>query len=169
MMKAIVAAALLPLVVSTAAAQSPSVEAKALWKSVIGNLNQAADEITEPMYSYRPTPDVRSFGELFAHIAGSQRMFCAMALGDKVPGEADVEKTAKTKAAIVAALKSSNEYCEKAYSQPDANLKPSVDVFGEQHPRLYALLLNASHDGEHYGNIVTYMRLNKLVPPSSRR
>jgi hypothetical protein len=169
MRNAFLAAVAVPLVISTAAAQSPAAEARALWKSVIGNLNTAADEITEPMYSYRPTPDVRSFGELFAHIAGSQRMFCAMALGDKVPGEADVEKTAKTKTAIVAALKSSNDYCEKAYAQPDGNLKPMVDVFGEQHPRLYALLLNAAHDGEHYGNIVTYMRLNKLVPPSSRR
>ena len=169
MLRSIVAAAAaLPLLMSTAVAQSPTGEARALWKSIMANVNQAADEISESMYSYRPTPDVRSFGEMFAHIAGSQKMFCAMALGDKVPGEADVEKTAKTKAAIVAALKESNTYCERAYSQPDANLKAMVDVFGEQHPRFYALLMNASHDGEHYGNIVTYMRLNKLVPPSSR-
>jgi len=170
MLKTILATAALPLIVSTVAAQSPSPtgEARALWKSIIVNVNVAADELPESMYAYRPTPDVRSFGELFAHIAGSQKMFCAMALGDKVPGEADVEKAAKTKAAIVAALKESNTYCERAYSQPDDNLKAPVDVFGEQHPRLYALLMNASHDGEHYGNIVTYMRINKLVPPSSR-
>lgn len=168
MLKTILAAAAVPLVVSTAAAQSPTAEARALWKSVIVNVNQAAAELPESMYAYRATPDVRSFGELFAHIAGSQRMYCAMALGDKVPDEADVEKTATTKAAIVAALKESNDYCERAYSQPDGNLKAPVDIFGEQHPRFYALLANASHDGEHYGNIVTYMRLNKLVPPSSR-
>lgn len=170
MKKTLLAAAALPLLVSTAAAQSSSAtgEARALWKSIIVNLNQAADELSESMYAYRPTPDVRSFGEMFAHIAGSQKMFCAMALGDKVPGEADVEKTAKTKAAIVAALKESNDYCERAYSQPDAKVQAPVDVFGEQHPRFYALLMNASHDGEHYGNIVTYMRMNKLVPPSSR-
>lgn len=170
MLKTILAAAALPLVVSTLAAQSPSPtgEARALWKSIIVNVNQAADELPESMYAYRPTPDVRSFGELFAHVAGSQKMFCAMALGDKVPGEADVEKAAKTKAAIVAALKESNDYCERAYSQPDDNVKAPVDIFGERHPRFYALIMNASHDGEHYGNIVTYMRMNKLVPPSSR-
>jgi len=95
-------------------------------------------------------------------------MYCAMALGDKAPDEGDVEKTAKTKAAIVAALKASNEYCERAYAQPDDKLKTSVDIFGQQRSRFYALIANASHDGEHYGNIVTYMRLNKLVPPSSR-
>ena len=43
-----------------------------------------------------------------------------------------------------------------------------IDVFGQQHSRFYTLIANASHDGEHYGNIVTYMRLNKMVPPSSR-
>jgi hypothetical protein len=120
------------------------------------------------MYAYRPTPDVRSVGELFGHIAGSQKMYCAMALGDKVPGEGDVEKTAKTKAALVAALKESNDYCERAYALPDDSLKASVDIFGQQRSKFYALIANASHDGEHYGNIVTYMRLNKLVPPSSR-
>jgi hypothetical protein len=125
--------------------------------------------LPEALYSYKPTPDVRTFGELFGHIAGSQKMYCAMALGDKVPGEGDVEKAAKTKAALVAALKESNTYCEKAYTLQDDKLKAPVDVFGETHPRLYALLANAAHNGEHYGNIVTYMRLNKLVPPSSRR
>jgi hypothetical protein len=92
-----------------------------------------------------------------------------MALGETVPGEGDVEKTAKTKAAILAALKESSTYCEKAYALGDDKLTAPVDVFGSQHPRFYALLANASHDGEHYGNIVTYMRMNKLVPPSSRR
>ncbi len=173
MLRTILAAAAIPLVVSTAFAQSkapsPVTEARLLWKGIVVNINKTADELSEQMYAYRPTPDVRTAGELIAHVAGSQKMFCAMALGDKVPGEADVEKTAKTKAAIVAALKESNTYCEKAYALADENLKAPVDVFGEQHPRFYALLLNATHDGEHYGNLVTYMRMNKLVPPSSRR
>jgi len=168
MLRTILAAAALPLVVSTAAAQSPTNEARLLWKSIIVNINVAADELSETMYAYRPTPDVRSVGEMFAHVAGSQKMFCAMALGEKAPDEAEVEKAAKTKTAIVAALKESNTYCERAYSQSDDKVKAPVDVFGEQHPRFYALLMNATHVGEHYGNIVTYMRMNKLVPPSSR-
>ena len=123
MRKAILGVAALCLVTSTAAgAQTLSAtgEARTLWKSIIGNVNQSGDELSEAMYAYRPTPDVRSFGELLAHIAGSQKMYCAMALGEKVPDEADVEKTAKTKAAIVAALKESNTYCERAYAQSDA-------------------------------------------------
>jgi uncharacterized damage-inducible protein DinB len=168
MLKTFLAAAAIPLFLSTAGAQSTASEARALWKSNISNVNTAADELSEALYAYRPTPDVRTFGELFAHIAGSQNMYCAMALGEKAPDEDVVEKGAKTKAAIVAALKQSNTYCERAYAQQDNNLKAQVDIFGQQRSRFYALLANASHDAEHYGNIVTYMRLNKLVPPSSR-
>ena len=169
MLKTFLAAAAFPFLVSTTAiAQSPTSEARALWKSNMSNVNAAADELSEALYAYRPTPDVRTFGELFAHIAGSQNMYCALALGEKPPAEDAVEKGARTKAAIVAALKQSNTYCERAYTQQDSNLKASVDIFGQQHPRFYALIANASHDAEHYGNIVTYMRLNKLVPPSSR-
>jgi uncharacterized damage-inducible protein DinB len=169
MLKTFLAAAAIPVLLSTAAAaQSPTSEARALWKSNISNVNAAADELSEALYAYRPTPDVRTFGELFAHIAGSQNMYCAMALGEKPPAEDVVEKGAKTKAAIVAALKESNQYCERAYALPDASLNAPVDIFGQQHPRFYALIANAAHDGEHYGNVVTYMRMNKLVPPSSR-
>ena len=95
-------------------------------------------------------------------------MYCALALGEKAPGEDDVEKTAKTKAALVAALKESNDYCARAYGQTDAATSGMVDLFGTQRSKLFVLHDNATHDSEHYGNIVTYMRINKMVPPSSR-
>ena len=154
--------------VASAQGSSHTSDARNLWKSTVANITAAANE-SEALYSYRPTPDVRTFGELIAHVAGSQKMFCAMALGEKVPDEADVEKSAKTKAAIVAALKESNTYCDRAYAQSDDAVKAKVDIFGQQQTRYYALIMNATHDGEHYGNIVTYLRMNKLVPPSSRR
>jgi uncharacterized damage-inducible protein DinB len=170
MLRAILAAAAVPLIVSSAAAQSISAtaEARTLWKSFIGNVTQAADELPESLYAYRPTPDVRTMGQLFAHIAGAQKGYCALALGEKAADERDVEMAATTKAAIVAVLKESNTYCERAYAQSDAQVKVSADIFGQQRSRYYALIANAAHDAEHYGNIVTYMRLNKLVPPSSR-
>ena len=76
--------------------------------------------------------------------------------------------TAKTKAELIEALKQSNRNCDRAYGQTDAASGASVDVFGEQHSRMYALMMNATHDGEHYGNLVTYMRMNGMVPPSSK-
>lgn len=139
---------------------------RAHWHTLSGYVLQAAMDVPEEKYSYKPTPDVRSFGELFSHVAGAQSMFCAMALGEKPPAEDAV--TAKTKAELIEALKQSNRNCDRAYSQTDAASGASVDVFGEQHSRMYALMMNATHDGEHYGNLVTYMRMNGMVPPSSK-
>jgi uncharacterized damage-inducible protein DinB len=139
-----------------------------LWELVRDYICQSAEDMSEAQYAFRPTPDVRTFGELMGHLAGSQNMFCAIALGEKPPAEDAVEKTAKTKAALIQAWRASNAYCAKAYALPDASLGSAVDLFGDQRTKLYVLLGNMTHDNEHYGNIVTYMRLNKLVPPSSR-
>jgi uncharacterized damage-inducible protein DinB len=157
-----------PAVAQTAAAPTATSQAKDLWEGVTNYILDAANDVPESLYSYRPTPEVRTFGELLGHVAGAQKMFCAMALGEKAPPEDAVEKTAKTKAALVAALKESNTYCARAYAQTDAVNRGMVDVFGQQRTKLYALLMNATHDNEHYGNIVTYMRINKMVPPSSK-
>jgi uncharacterized damage-inducible protein DinB len=153
-----------------AAAQSnPNMaNAAALFRAVSGYITQAANDMSEAQYAFRPTADVRTFGELIGHVAGSQKMFCALALGDKPPAEDAVEKAAKTKAALVAALKESNDYCAKAYALTDASTSAMIDLFGEQRSKMFVLLDNVTHDNEHFGNFVTYMRMNKLVPPSSR-
>ena len=139
-----------------------------LFNQVRDYIVQSAADMPENAYSFKPTPDVRSFGELIGHIAGAQRVFCASALGETPPAEDAIEKSAKTKAALIAALKESNDYCARAYQQTDAAAAAPADIFGTKATRMLALLENVTHDNEHYGNIVTYMRMNKLVPPSSR-
>ena len=160
----------LSLVAAPVFAQAPSStsQARDLWRDVTAYLVESANDMPENLYAFRPTPEVRTFGELIAHVAGSQKMFCALALGEKPPNEDAVEQQAKTKASIVAALKESNAYCERAYAQTDAATSGMVDVFGQQRTKLYTLLMNATHDNEHYGNVVTYLRINKMVPPSSK-
>jgi uncharacterized damage-inducible protein DinB len=143
---------------------------RALWKTMSGYVTQAAEDMPDAKYSYKPTPDVRSFGELIAHVAGSQYMFCAAATGDSARAEDDIEKKKLTsKADLLAAMRASNEYCVRAYSQTDDASAAKVKLFGQEQTRLYALTINATHDAEHYGNIVTYMRMNGMVPPSSKR
>ena len=141
-------------------------DVRANWKSISGYVLQSAIDVPEDKYGFKASPDVRSFAELFAHVAGSQSMFCAVALGEPQPAEDAVKAT--TKPALIDALKKSNADCDRAYAQSDAVALRRVDVFGEQRSRLYALILNATHDGEHYGNLVTYMRMNGFVPPSSK-
>jgi uncharacterized damage-inducible protein DinB len=136
---------------------------------VIRNITVAAEELTDADYAYKPVATVRSFGELIGHVAGSQFMICAAALGEPQPAEDAVERRAKTKAALVQALKESTAYCARAYAIPASAAGVPVTLFGSPSTRVGALALNAVHDGEHYGNIITYMRMKGMVPPSSRR
>jgi uncharacterized damage-inducible protein DinB len=151
-----------------AAANSGVSGVKAAWTMMSGYFTKAAEQVPESDYSYKPVATVRSFGELMAHVAGAQNMFCAAALGEQPKAEDDIEKAAKTKAAIVAALKASNEYCGRAYDMSDANAAGIVKLFGSDRSKMFVLTLNATHVGEHYGNAVTYMRMKGMVPPSSQ-
>lgn len=161
--------AALALVAAPAAAQNTAVaNARTLWHDVTAQVTQIAEEVPDSLYGFKPVPTVRSFGELFGHIAGAQYMFCAAAVGDPPRAEDAVEKSATTKAALVEALKASTAYCERAYAQSDADAQGSVEIFGQQRTRLWVLGMNGVHNGEHYGNLVTYLRINGIVPPASR-
>ena len=133
-----------------------------------GNLTKAADQMPESLYAFKATPDVRSFGQIVGHVADANYMICAAAAGEKPP-VGDVEKTKTAKADLSKALGESFAYCDKIFaSMTDAEGAKMVPFFGNQQAKLSVLAFNAAHDMEHYGNIVTYMRLNKMVPPSSQ-
>jgi uncharacterized damage-inducible protein DinB len=142
---------------------------RGLWESLTGFITTAAEELPEDKYSYQPTKEVRSFGQMIGHVAGAQQLICAAALGKEGGAEDDIERSRKTKAELVAALKESTQFCARAYGQTDQTAaQPAAKLFGQQRSRFHALTLNATHNAEHYGNIVTYLRLNGIVPPSSR-
>lgn len=138
------------------------------WKELSGYIARAADQIPESDYGFRPTPTVRTFAQLIGHLADGQFIICAAALNETPKAvEGDWEK--KTgKAELTAAFKASNEYCARAYAQADAAGSMRTKLFGQDATRFDALVRNAVHDGEHYGNIVTYMRVKGMVPPSSQ-
>lgn len=142
---------------------------KSEWQMLAGWIAKAAEQMPEADYAFKPTPDVRSFAQLIGHLAGSQDYICAAALGDTAASPEDaIEKNVTAKARLVAAVKASTDRCVRAYTQQDAELPGATKLFGMKATRLSALLRNTVHDGEHYGNIVTYMRLKKMVPPSSQ-
>ena len=160
--------------VTTAAAQNPvSDSLRSSWGGAKRNIKESAEQMTEANYSFKPSPDVRSFGEILAHVAGASYMFCAAAKGEKSPfAEEAFEKTATTKAAIVKVTNDAIAYCDGAYAAAtDATLGQMVaNPFGSgQVPRANALIGQIGHDNEHYGNLVTYFRLKGMVPPSSKR
>ncbi len=142
---------------------------KGVFASVKANVLKAADAVPESDYSYKPTEKVRTFGELVAHIADGQYEFCSVASGDKSE-HASVEKTKKTKGEIIDALKTAFSYCDKAYDgMTDAHAAEEVSFFNRKLAKISVLSLNTAHTDEHYGNIVTYMRMKGLVPPSSKQ
>ena len=144
-----------------------------VWENAKRNIRESADVMPEATYSFQPTKDVRTFGQILAHIAGANYIFCAAARGEKSPHAEDAfEKTATTRAAIIKALDASLAYCDRAYTGvTDAQLSDPIEMpFGMgKDIRARALLSNVDHLNEHYGNLVTYFRINGIVPPSSRR
>jgi uncharacterized damage-inducible protein DinB len=152
------------------AAANPAVNTtRMLWEQLTAYITTAAAELPESTYSYRPTAEVRSFGQLVGHVAGAQYLICGAAMGEPPREEDEIERSRTSKTELLAALKASTEYCGRAYQQTDRAAQQSTKLFGQERTRLYALGLNATHNAEHYGNIVTYLRLNGIVPPSSRR
>jgi uncharacterized damage-inducible protein DinB len=130
---------------------------------VLGSL----DKVPEDLWSYQPTKDIRTFGQLFAHIADGQYEFCGVASEGKSVSK-DIEKSAKSRGEIVAALKDAFAYCDSAFAtMTDATAAETVKFFGMTVTRLGAMDFNTAHTMEHYGNLVTYMRLKNIVPPSS--
>ena len=154
-------------VLSAQSVQNPLVAtSQAVFAIAKDDVMKSVDKIPDNLWSFRPTPDVRSVGELFAHIADGQYEFCTPVAGGKAP--ASIEKNAKTKAEIVAGLKSAFAYCDSAYSKlNDTTAAQMTDFFNRKMTKLGLLDFNTAHTMEHYGNLVTYMRLKGIVPPSS--
>ncbi len=149
---------------------NPMVEStRTEWQTIIGYITKSAEQMSEANYPFKPTPAVRSFGELIGHLADGQTIICSAALGlASTAAEGDIEKKVTAKAALITALRTSTDLCTRAYAQSDAATTAMTKLFGEDRTRFAALLRNTVHDGEHYGNIVTYLRIKGMVPPSSQ-
>jgi uncharacterized damage-inducible protein DinB len=121
----------------------------------------------EENYSFKPTDSVRTFGQVLGHVADSQYAFCSRVLGEKNPTP-KIEESKTSKADLIAALKGAFAYCDKAYEgMTDESASQMVKVMGDDTPKLGALTINNVHTVEHYGNLVTYMRMKNVVPPTS--
>jgi uncharacterized damage-inducible protein DinB len=144
-----------------------SASERGFYTLVSGYVIAAAQKMPEENYSFKPTPDVRSFGQLVGHVADAQYMFCATATGEPNPSKG-IEKTVTSKADLVAALQDAVAYCKKAYAgMTDAQGGQFVKMMNFNLAKLTVLSINTAHTDEHYGNMVTYLRLKGIVPPSS--
>jgi hypothetical protein len=151
---------------ASAAAQQPRPDNArdallASWTEVGEKFVKLAEEFPENKYDYKPADDVRTFADVARHIAFWNQYVAKAARGEKPDGKPNELPKAQfaTKAAIVAALKAS-------YTEATAELKKFA---ASPEPRAVGLIAAfAGHTSEHYGQLVVYYRLNKLVPPASR-
>jgi uncharacterized damage-inducible protein DinB len=170
-MKRILLIAIAAVLVVPAASQAQTTmmqSMKNLNDGVVGYLMSTARMVNADLYDYRPTEDVRSMGEILGHLANAQYMFCAAVAGEDSPNSQNWEDHASDKDAIVAALVDAFAYCEGVYSRTtDAMAARELTFFGQPNTVAGVLAFNTGHNYEHYGNLVTYMRINGITPPSS--
>jgi len=159
-----------PLVAQTEPAQSDPMLASIQRAAghVRSVFTQAAEQMSEEDFAFKPTPEVRSFGQLLAHVAGTNYWFCSTATGQKAP-VSDVEKTVTTRADIQKTLAESFDYCERAYAAmaDETKAKTMRQFMGHPLPALAVLNYRTYHSLLHWGNAITYMRLRGKVPPST--
>jgi uncharacterized damage-inducible protein DinB len=155
------------------ASPSMAAVAKSMHAAIRRNLAEAAANMPSEDYSFKPTPLVRSFGELVGHVASANYFFCSQAKSEKPPSALNYEH-ATDKAVLVEALNDSLAYCDAVYSATtDSTFNQTVKTRGpdgfRDTTRGAVLIFNTTHNNEHYGNIVVYMRLKGHVPPSTAR
>jgi uncharacterized damage-inducible protein DinB len=114
---------------------------------------KSADMVPADKYNYKPVSTVRTFGELVAHVADSYVWYCTRASGKNVEWSDAIEKGKTDKATVTQKLKESQAICSAAYANSGSQLG---GLFG-----------NITHTNLHYGNVITYLRMMGLVPPTS--
>jgi uncharacterized damage-inducible protein DinB len=149
------------------------------FQQIQGLVLKTAEKVGEDLYSFKPTPEVRSLGGVLGHVADGNRLLCGAASGQttdfekimKDPSVVQVHEKKTSKAEIIAALNETKMFCDSVFAKlSDATGQETVAWFGgEKMPKLMMLTVATSHAWEHYGNLVTYMRLKGIVPPSSER
>jgi uncharacterized damage-inducible protein DinB len=156
---------------------SPSLaaSAKAMHAMIHRDIAEAAENMPADEYAFRPSPQVRTFGQIIGHVADANFFFCSQAAGEKSPATDDYEQITD-KVVLVKALNESLVYCDRVYSATtDAKfIQPMqithfVGTGSTNTIRGAVLMYNIAHNNEHYGNLAVYMRLKGHVPPSTAR
>jgi uncharacterized damage-inducible protein DinB len=162
-------AAALAVVAGTLYAQESnplSADIKRTYIAIKNNILKSAEKMPEENYSFKPAPRVRTFGQILGHVAEEQYFFCSGVKGEQKA--ADVEKSKTSKADLLSALRDSFAYCDPVYDGlTDAAAIQTIGAGESRRTKAGILWGNTIHNNSHYGNLVTYMRIKGLVPPST--
>ena len=140
------------------------------YQFVQRNLVEAAEKMPEAHYGFKPTPEIRPFGQLVAHAALQQFRMCSMLKGEPSPRKDEKEDAARTRTEAIALLKASTAYCDPLVTAMTDAVMPELVTAGEM--KVAKGLLPASlisHGQEMYGTMAVYLRLKGIVPPTTER
>jgi uncharacterized damage-inducible protein DinB len=174
MQRTILACAMAGLMISgMALGQGSSIpsELQGNYARLKANILKAADKMPAENYSFKPTPDIRTYARVVNHVTEAQLHICGAANNTDPSALAKVPSETADKAAVVEALKASFAECDKAYAGlTDANMTEMLQAgpMGKR-SRLGLLWGNVAHDNEQYATLSLYLRLKGLVPPSSEK
>ena len=146
-----------------------SAEIKQMYDHLKDKVTRIAEKMPEATYTFRPTPEVRTFAQIVGHVADVQTRSCSSVNGD--PKSLNVSAKI-TKAELVAALKESFSLCDQAFDSLTDTTTLDVIMWpqGQHHSRVGALIMAiVSHSNEEYGYMAVYLRLKGIVPPSTER
>ena len=163
-------AAVLLAGIETAAAQNTILEElQSQWEATENQIYTMAEAVPEDKYDFKPTPEVRSFREQLIHLASENYMFMGFAAGTGSPLDRDSLNGLRSRAEILKALSESYDYGATVLAGlSDRKLLDQVPFMGGRKvSRLAAIMGNIKDNHGHYGNLVVYMRLNGMVPPST--
>jgi len=131
-------------------------------------LTRLAEAIPPDKYTWRPSPDTRSFAEVFLHISAANFNLYKL-VGTPPPTGLDIknlEKSTSDKAKVIATLKDSFAHAKQAIkAMPDADLEKSMDWFGGKNTERGILLFIVRHAAEHLGQSIAYARFAGITPP----
>jgi hypothetical protein len=134
------------------------------------NLLEAAEKMPEADYAFKPTAEIRPFGQLVAHVALSQFGGCAVLKGEANPKKAEKEEQTRTKAEHIALLKASTAYCDSVFdAMTDQALVELVKSGPNEVAKGLMLAGTNGHANEMYGTMAVYLRLKGIVPPTTER
>jgi len=136
------------------------------FKSVAANVLTAARKAPESLYSFQPTPEVFTLRKLLLHTAAASYSLCASFQGKPGQGPKVDDNRAASKQEVLDTLSAAFSYCDAAMAPAtDSTLAETITTAsGNKRPKSYFLSHLIAHTSLHYGNIVTYLRLNKIAP-----
>jgi len=132
------------------------------------NMTAAAEAMPAEKYSFKPSPEMNSYGHLMMHIAQTNNTFCAKISGQAAPDVKIAETDPKDK--LVAAIKDSFAFCAAALEKvDDSKLGEQFVLFGSRPiSRGGALVALGGSWTDHYATQAVYLRLNGILPPTAQ-